>query len=229
MKIAMTGAATGIGAETAARLKARGHHVTAFDITEPAKNVDRFIQVDMSDPASIDAALAEADGPYDALINNAGIPPRDGLAELVLKINFIGLRTFLNGMLGKLAPGASIVNTASRAGSMWRDNLHEVKALLALDGFDAVAGFVQKQGIDATRAYNLSKEAVIVMTMAETHGMLNRGFRMNSVSPAAVSTGIFDDFMKAFGPKVAQNLARVGRAGEADRLDTLTALLQTPD
>ena len=70
--------------------------------------------------------------------------------------------------------------------------------------------------MDATRAYNLSKEAVIVMTMARAEEMTRRGLRMNSASPAAVSTGILDDFITAFGEKVAKNIARAGRAGLPD-------------
>ena len=223
MRVALTGAATGIGAEVAAKLKARGDHVTAFDIAEPA-GVDHWIKVDLSDPKSIATALSQAEGPFDALINNAGLPPREGLAELVLQVNFFGLRSFMEGMLDKLSQGAAIVNTASRAGAMWRDNLDQVKALMALVPADLPA-FLETQNIDATRAYNLSKEAVIVLTMAQTEAMIARGFRMNSVSPAAVSTDILADFTAAFGDKVVQNIARVGRPGNADEIADVIVFL----
>ena len=62
MRVALTGGATGIGAEVAARLKRDGHEVTAFDISRPEANVDRWIQIDLSDPASVSAAAAEAEG-----------------------------------------------------------------------------------------------------------------------------------------------------------------------
>ena len=198
MRIAITGAATGIGAEVAALLKANGDEVTAFDITKPAANIDQWIETDLSDVASINDSIKKAQGSFDALINNAGLPPRDGLEEKILRLNFFGLRTFLNGMLKHLNPEASIVNTASRAGALWRDNLQQVKALMALDEKD-LPNFIKDQKIDPTRAYNLSKEAVIVMTIAETESMISRNLRMNSVSPAAVSTGILPDFAKAFG------------------------------
>lgn len=227
MKVALTGGATGIGAEVAAKLKARSDHVTAFDIHEPPM-ADTWIKTDLSDPASIKAALAQADGPFDALINNAGLPPREGLAARVLQVNFFGLRSFMDGMLDKLSEGASIVNTASRAGAMWRDNLDQVKALMALD-LDELPAFLEQHNIDATRAYNLSKEAVIVLTMAGTQDMLARGFRMNSVSPAAVSTGILGDFKAAFGDKVAQNIARVGRPGNADEIADVIVFLASPE
>lgn len=212
MRVALTGGATGIGAEVSAKLKADGHTVTAFDISEPASNVDHWVKLDLSDAASISAAINAVEGPFDALINNAGLPPRAGLEEAILRVNYFGMRQFLNGMLDKLSPGASIVNTASRAGAMWRQNLEEVKDLMDLKP-DDLQGFIAEREMDATRAYNLSKEAVIVLTMAETENMIARGLRMNSVSPAAVSTGILDDFVAAFGEKVAKNIARVGRPG----------------
>lgn len=227
MRVALTGGASGIGAALAAKLKQQGHHVTAFDLHEPSVQVDHWIRTDLSEAASIAAAVASVEGPFDALVNNAGIPPRAGMEALVLRINFFGLKTFLDAMLDKLSAGAAIVNTASRAGAQWRENLAEVKALLALDEAD-LPGFLRERAIDGTRAYNLSKEAVIVLTMARAEEMQRRGLRMNSVSPAAVSTGIFEDFAAAFGEKMARNLARTGRPGTADEVADVIAFLVSP-
>lgn len=229
MRVALTGGATGIGAEVAARLQRDGHEVTAFDIAEPAAHVDRWIETDLSSPASIDAAIAAAAGRYDALVNNAGLPPREGRAELVLNVNFLGFRRFLTGMLDRLAPGAAIVNTASRAGAMWRENLDEVKALMALASPGELPGFVAARGIDHVRAYNLSKEAVIVETLSRTEALIARDLRMNSVSPAAVSTGILDDFVSAFGERAASNIARAGRPGRPDEIADVIAFLAGPE
>ncbi len=198
MKVALTGGATGIGAETAAKLVAAGHEVTAFDIAGPAVAGVEWIACDLSDTDAIRAAAAQAGGPFDALVNNA-----------------------------ELSPGAAIVNTASRAGAGWQENLDEVKALLALDPAE-LAGFVAARGIDATRAYNLSKEALIVLTMAETERMVARGFRMNSVSPGAVSTGILKDFAAAFGDRMARNVARAGRPCTPAEVADLILLLNSP-
>ena len=229
MRVALTGGATGIGAKVAARLKQDGCDVTAFDIHEPEANVDLWIKTDLSDPASISAALDCVGGPFDALINNAGLPPRDGLGELILNVNFIGFRQFLLGMLDKMAAGGSIVNTASRAGAMWRENIDEVKALMALESSGELSAFVAERQIDHVRAYNLSKEAVIVQTMAMTEALIARDLRVNSVSPAAVSTGILDDFVSAFGARVAKNIARAGRAGTPEEVADVIAFLVSPD
>ncbi|MEL6598763.1 MAG: SDR family oxidoreductase [Pseudomonadota bacterium] len=227
MNIALTGGATGIGAAVVEKLVALGHAVTAFDIREPDADV-KWIRTDLSDPASIDAALAQAAGPFDALINNAGLPPREGLEEPILKVNYFGVRAMLDGMVGRLSHGAAIVNVASRAGAHWRENLEEVKALMALSPGDLPA-FIMERGIDPTRAYNLSKEAVIALTLAETERMLARGLRMNSVSPAAVSTGILDDFAAAFGDRMARNVARVGRPGLPAEVADVIVFLASPE
>lgn len=229
MRVALTGAATGIGAEVAAKLKRQGCEVIGFDIRDPGANVDLWIRTDLSDPASISAALKAAEGPFDALINNAGIPPREGLAEVILGVNFIGFRQFLLGMLDKMAAGGAIVNTASRAGAMWRENIGEVKDLMALESISELSSFIAERQIDHVRAYNLSKEAVIVQTMAMTEALIARDLRANAVSPAAVSTGILDDFVSAFGARVAKNIARAGRAGTPEEVADVIVFLASPE
>ena len=58
--------------------------------------------------------------------------------------------------------------------------------------------FIADHSIDPIRAYDLSKEAVIVWTKANTERLFALGLRANTVSPAAVDTGILADFGTAF-------------------------------
>ena len=222
--MAITGAAAGIGAACVARLKAQGHRITAFDIIEP-EGVDDWIKVDMSDMADIAGAAAQLDGPIDALINNAGLPPKDDNAWDVLAVNVFGLRAMCEALLPKLADGASIVSTASRAGQDWRANLDEVKALLALDGPKGLAAFIEARGIDPLRAYCLSKEAVIVWNTLNAEGWQAKGLRGNTVSPSAVETRILGDFMVALGERARVSVARAGRAGTPKEIAALICFL----
>jgi len=225
---AVTGVASGIGAELARILTAQGHRVIGFDLVEVSRNVDRFIPLNLDDPASITAACDALDEPLDGLCNNAGVPPRPGMETHVLQINFLGQRQFLAGVLSHLNEGASVVNMASRAGQFWRDNLDQVKRLADVSDRAGLDTFIAAETIDATRCYNLSKEAMIVWSMALTEQLLRRGVRVNSLSPAAVSTGILDDFKRAFGDKVTANIARAGRAGKPEEIAQIAAFLLSP-
>ena len=227
MRLALTGAATGIGAEVARKAKEQGHELIAFDITKPSVSVDEYIQVDLSEPAAIVDAVNAMQGTFDALINNAGLPPREGLGRKVLEVNYLGLRDMTNTMASRLNAGGAIVHTASRAGAFWRDNLAQIKALRGCTWGD-IDAFIQSHKIDDTRAYNLSKEAVIVDTIATTEAFLAQGIRVNCVSPAAVSTDILDDFTKAFGQKVAKNIARAGRPGHPSEIADVILFLASP-
>jgi len=98
--IAVTGVATGIGAELCRLLKADGHRVIGFDIASQADNVDRLIALDLSSPDSIQTAIDALDEPLNGLCNNAGIPPKeDGDANVILQVNFLGQRQLTRGMM----------------------------------------------------------------------------------------------------------------------------------
>ena len=225
---AVTGVASGIGAELVKILKARGHAVIGFD-KAGAAGVDRLISVDLDDPASIIEAAAQIDQPLDGICNNAGIPPRDGWEELILSVNFLGQRNFLKAMTRHLKPGASVVNMASRAGRDWLANAEQNKRLAALTHKDQLAAFVAAEGLNPTTCYNLTKQAMILWTFAMTEPLLAEGIRVNAVSPAAVETGILDDFKRAFGDRVTANIDRAGRAGSPEEIAQIAAFLLSPE
>lgn len=225
---AVTGVASGIGAELARILKARGHRVIGLDIREATANVDRFIPLDLDNPDSIAEAAARVDEPLDGLCNNAGLPPRAGLEVTILQVNFLGTRAFTRAILPNLRANASIVNMASRAGHGWREGLAQVKRLAALSSRDELQPFVAAESLDATRCYNLTKEAVILWTVAEAEAMVNRGLRINSLSPGGVATGILGDFRKAFGDSMARNVERAGRPGKPAEIAEVAAFLMSP-
>ncbi|MGB5600238.1 MAG: SDR family NAD(P)-dependent oxidoreductase, partial [Thiothrix litoralis] len=109
----VTGAASGIGAETTRHLQAQGAKVIGVDRNE-AVDADSFFQVDMSDPTSIDALVAGLPEGVNGLANIAGVPPT-APAPVVMKVNLVGLRHLTNALSPKMADAASIVNIASLA------------------------------------------------------------------------------------------------------------------
>lgn len=213
--ILMTGGASGVGAATAAMLLERGHTVTSLDIkTGPAEGADQRI-CDLSDPKAIDAAVAALDGPYDALVNIAGVPGTVG-ADLTMLVNFFGLRHLTEAVWDKIADGGAVANVASIAGNQWRKRRNEIGALLATKGFDDGMdwwrGAADQVGIDA---YTFSKEAVVVYTMVMAGRGLERNIAVNDVGPGPVDTPIFPDFTRDVGEDLMQQMVDMtGRAGQ---------------
>lgn len=225
MRLALTGGATGIGAATAARLRSDGHEIVIFDIQKPQSD-DRWIQLDLMDPGSISAALQAADGGFDGLCSIAGIPPRGDNAVACLTVNTLATCAFIDAFMPKLNEGGAVVSVASRAGMAWQSNLDQLDDLLAQTP-GSLADWCAANGVDATRAYILSKQAVIYWHQRAVTPYIGR-HRFVTVSPSAVSTGIMDDFLKAFGPIVAANLARVGRSGTPEEVAELIAFCISP-
>ena len=224
MKYALIGASSGIGAHTAERLLSAGHDLTIFDIKNPEIDSTRFIALDLNDETSIADALSAVDTHFDGLCHISGIPPREGNEIACLTINAVGAFAFLDGMMAHLNQGAAVVAVASRAGMGWQDNVAQLDALLYCPIAD-LADWCSSQEMNATLAYKVSKQAMIYWMQKQVSTFIGKN-RFVTVSPAAVSTGILDDFIKAFGPQVAANLARVGRPGTPEEVaDVLTFLL----
>lgn len=224
--IAITGVSSGIGAATARLLAARGAKIVGFDRNAPGFAIDRFYTVDMADPAAIEATLRSADQRFDGLIGSAGLPPTAD-KHSVIKVNFFGLRHFVEHAVDRLADGAPIVNLASLAGFAWRANIATVTAGLATRFADADA-WIDRQDVEGAPSYHLSKELVIAWTLWDCQRWKSRGIRMNSVSPGPVSTPILADFIKTLGKRVEDDL-KVNRAATADEIAPVVAFMTGDD
>lgn len=221
--IIVTGAASGIGAATAALVQALGAGVVAVDIATPPRAVGRFVQADLADRASIDALVAALPAGAHGLANIAGLPPTRA-AEAVVRVNLVGLKYLTTQLVPKLADGASIVNLASLAGLGWADAKPAIEASAGL-GFDEVPAFCAAHGIEGARSYFFSKEALIVWTMQNRWTWRARGIRMNAISPGPVDTPILPDFLKTLGARAEEDMRTMDRAGTPADIAPVVAFL----
>ena len=211
MRYAVSGGTTGIGAETVTLLKNAGHAVVVYDLSAPERDDVDYIGFNLNDADSIDAAIAATTGRFDGLCHIAGIPPREGNTIPSLMINAVGAFRFIEGIMGFLDQGTPIVSVASRAGMDWQDNIDILNELISCSP-DKIGDWATSHNINATLSYKLAKQALIYWHQQKVAEKIGQ-HRFITVSPAAVSSGILDDFIKAFGPQVEKNLALVGRAG----------------
>jgi NAD(P)-dependent dehydrogenase (short-subunit alcohol dehydrogenase family) len=181
----VTGAATGIGAAIAQRLSEAGAIVAVADLDPEAAKAKAAelrgaipLQIDVSDPASVDQAFGELlrlTGRIDVLVNNAGIAgmaaplweydPADW--KRVFAVNVDGVFNCCRAVIGHMRTQGygRIVNIASVAG---------------------------KEGNPRMTAYSASKAAVIGFTKSLAKEVATEGICVNAVAPAVVQTKILD-------------------------------------
>lgn len=221
--IVVTGAASGIGAETARLVRGQGGRVLAVDRNEPSVEVDAFHRADLSDGASIEALIRALPDGINGLANVAGVPPTRS-PEQVLAVNLVGLKQLTLGLIPKLADGASIVNLASLAGVDWPKHVETIRAAADLT-LDRVPQFCRDHGIGPDRSYFFGKEALIVWTLQNRWTWRDRDIRMNAVSPGPVDTPILKDFLQTLGARAEEDMRTMDRPGRATDIAPVVAFL----
>jgi NAD(P)-dependent dehydrogenase (short-subunit alcohol dehydrogenase family) len=205
----ITGANKGIGFETARQLLALGHvvYVGARDAERGEKAAAelgaRFVQLDVTDDASVRDALAtigSAEGRLDVLVHNAGILANgvvDGPAALrAFDTNAVGIVRVTEAALPWLrkSMNPTVVTVSSSMGSFWavtNPDRPEFGLPLAL--------------------YAASKAAATMLTVQ--YAKSEPGIKFNALEPGATAT----DMTAAFG--IGRSV--VESAGVVVRLATL--------
>jgi len=229
-KVLLTGGATGIGAATVARLADMGSAVTILDVAEPAYRVGAFVRCDLAEPAAIDAALEALPGPWDALVNVAGIPgPRP--AEPVIAVNFLGLRHLTQRILPRMAAGGSVVNVASTAAQGWQRRAAVIDGLLDTPDFAAGLAWCRANGaLWEKDPYTFSKQCVVAWTYRAAGVARANGVRVNAVSPGGTETRLTENFTAQIGAEqVAWMNSHLGRSAAPDDIAKVIAFVAIGD
>lgn len=209
----ITGASRGIGFATAQLFVARGWRViTCARGPAPAEAVrgswTRHIEADLADAGSTENLIREltaelGDAPLHALVNNAGMSPkqpnRERLGALngdidawraVFELNFYAPLKLGRGLAMALAKGkGSIVNVTSIAGHM----IHPF----------------------AGSAYSCSKAALSALTREMANEFAAIGVRVNAVAPGEIATTMIQPEYEMLIPRIPLN--RMGTADDVAR------------
>jgi NAD(P)-dependent dehydrogenase (short-subunit alcohol dehydrogenase family) len=199
----ITGAASGIGAETARLFKEEGATVVGADL-KPVSLGDLQLRVDVSDEEQVHEMYASARsqcGRIDVLFNNAGINPNDDTSvldtsvEAWQRVQDVNLKSvFLcckHGIPHLLeGGGGSVINTAS---------------------FVAVMGAAVSQV-----SYTASKGGVLAMSRELGVEFSRRGVRVNALCPGPVNTPLLQELFASDPEKAARRLVHLpmGRFAE---------------
>ncbi|WSZ76834.1 SDR family NAD(P)-dependent oxidoreductase [Micromonospora sp. NBC_00860] len=179
----ITGANKGIGFETARQLLALGHevYIGARDVERGEKAAvalgSRFVQLDVTDDASVRSALAtidSAEGRLDVLVHNAGIleTDLDGPAALrSFDTNAVGIVRVTEAALPLLrrSSNPTVVTVSSSAGSFW-----------------AVTNPERPEFGLPLALYSASKSAATMLTVQ--YAKSQPGIRFNALEPGPTAT-----------------------------------------
>jgi len=214
----ITGAASGIGAESAQVFADEGARVVGVDI-EPGALGELAIEADVTDEEQVrrmyERSRAEL-GRIDVLFNNAGINPTDDssvvqtsldawqrVQDVNLKSVFLcckhGIPHLLEG------GGGSVINTAS---------------------FVAVMGAAVSQ-----ISYTASKGGVLALSRELGVEFARRGVRVNALCPGPVRTPLLENLFASDPEKAARRLVHLpmGRFAEAREVANAALFLASDD
>ena len=214
----ITGAASGIGAESARLFMAEGASVVGVDLA-PGAEGDLALSADVSDEAQVAEMYRRAAaefGRVDVLFNNAGINPPDDVSivdepeevfERVQRINVRSVYLCCKHGIPHLieSGGGSVVNTAS---------------------------FVATMGAAVSQiSYTASKGAVLALSRELGVEYARRGVRVNALCPGPVDTPLLRELFLSDPKKAARRLVHLpmGRFAEAREIAQGALFLASDD
>jgi NAD(P)-dependent dehydrogenase (short-subunit alcohol dehydrogenase family) len=215
--VVVTGAATGMGAETVALLLEADAEVHALDVAEITAPVASARHVNLGDPASIDGVLDDLPPRIDALMHCAGIPGGTRFdPRTVMRVNFLGLRHLTEAVFDRMSDDASITSIASLAGGGWPSHRTELSELLATDDFAAGDTWLDGREDLVGDGYSFSKECVQFWTMWRS---------TSAIRPGVTDTKIMVDFRQAMGDAAIDMTADAGIGRLASPAEMAPAML----
>jgi len=221
----VTGAASGIGRATAARLAEEGATVMGADLTEPSGDDGwSFTTTDVTDEDAV-ARLVQAavrlGGGVDGVVTAAGVAgggavhmvPRDEW-ERVLAVNLTGTFLVAKHVL------AQMLRQPARADGQ----RGSVVTIASIEGLEGTAG---------GSAYSASKGGVVILTKNMAIDYAGRGIRVNAICPGFIETpmtaSIFGPGMEAAREDILREHKLGRRMGRPEEIAAVAAFLLSDD
>ena len=221
----VTGAASGMGRATAHLLADEGAAVAVLDrspdaLQEVADDIAgnggkvAAIDVDLSDAAATDAAMAaarDALGPIDILINNAGVSLGgpidqdgfDGVWDTTIAINLTAYTRTIRAALEDLR----------------RDGAGRIVNVASTEGLGATARI---------SPYTASKHGVVGLTRALSVELGPTGVTVNCICPGPIRTGMTELIPEEAKVKFARRRVPMRRYGDPEEVAQITLSLVLP-
>jgi NAD(P)-dependent dehydrogenase (short-subunit alcohol dehydrogenase family) len=215
----ITGASSGIGAETVRRFNEEGAITVGVDLRDDAADVALALACDVADEDAVRdmyARVREQFGRIDVLFNNAGISPNDDASVLDTSL--------------EAWQRVQDVNTKS----VFLCCKHGIPHLLASGGGSVIntASFVAVMGAATSQiSYTASKGAVLAMSRELGVEFARRGVRVNALCPGPVNTPLLQELFAKDPAKAARRLVHLpmGRFAEAREIANAVVFLASDE
>jgi NAD(P)-dependent dehydrogenase (short-subunit alcohol dehydrogenase family) len=201
----VTGAASGIGRESARLFADEGAIVAAADLDGGAEGVTHRVDVaDEHETQALAAAIVAEHGRIDVLFNNAGIPGVGDLEETTLDLWERVLRVNARGVF-LMSRVVARVMVAQRSGSIVN-----------------MSSAIAETGLPRRIAYAASKGAVLALTKSMQVDLAPYGVRVNALLPGTIMTPFVERYLaesyrdREEGLRSIRSRQLAGQAGTAE-------------
>ncbi len=236
--IAITGAASGIGAATAKQLESEGHRVIGVDIHKADITADLSIPAGRSE--AVDQILERSGGRLDGFVPCAGLsalPERP--SSLVVSLNYFGSIEMIAGLRVALAKSdeASVVGICSNSTTSTPGLPLELVEVLATGDEEAARALAEKIATENetgwVMGYPASKMALArwIRTQSVRDEWVGQGIHLNAVAPGKTETAMVEEGRAhpILGPHIDAFPMPVGRGGRAEEIASLICFLLGPN
>jgi NAD(P)-dependent dehydrogenase (short-subunit alcohol dehydrogenase family) len=228
-RVVVTGAASGMGAAAAEILAELGAEVLGLDVA-PVEGVERSIEVDLRDEASIDAAVEAVGGPVDSVFSVAGLPGAPFSDLDTMLVNVFGARHLIESLVPSMPAGGSIVCVASNAGLGWEQKLDVLLPPVQTEGFAAGKAWCEENPRAILGGYGPSKEMSNAWVAWRAPSLLkDHGIRLNLTNPGPTTTAMMPKFEALVGAEMIDAfLGPGGRRSTSEEQAWAMVLLNSP-